>query len=930
MQNDRKRSALRWTAVCSVLGWALVSAAATQSTTVSSLSENFATPPASARPWVYWFWNNGNVTRVGITADLEAMKRVGIGGVLIMDVVERFAPPRGPATFMSDTWRGDFQFALSEAARLGLQVNMTNAAGWCGSSGPWITPELSMQKLVVTETTLEGPSHVSIKLPKLPPRTTTRRVDILDSVVSVGDFYRDVAVLAFPAPEKGVVPHDAIIDLSKNMDASGELTWDAPPGKWIVQRYGHVSTGASTRPPVLGGNGLECDRLNAAAMDLHFAHFIAKLKADAGPVAGKAMVATHIDSWESGSQNWTDQLPAEFQRRCGYSLLPYLPAYATNSKINVDSKALSDRFRWDFYQTISDMLVENYSGRLATLAHGQGLRLTMEGYDLPFGDEATYTSAADEPMTEFWTVTPRVNPRNASKAFEMASVAHVFGRRIVGAEAFTSGDQEMWRYHPAMLKAMGDNFFAQGVNRFVFHRYAHQPWLDRAPGATMGPWGLHYERTNTWWEMSGSWHKYIARCQYLLRQGDYVADVLFLRPQHPNETSFHPEPLPAGYRSDQISATALIDRVHVEKGRLTLPDGMSYRLLELPSDTVINPELAEKLRDLINAGAVVLGPRPTHAPGLSDFPNCDRRVAAVADAVWGPVGTQSIDRACGNGRLLSGIPLRAALQKLAIAPDLTSTANINWIHRNLGSTDIYFIANPASQTIDSDLSFRCAATDAQLWNPQNGERSALPVSPTEPGRANVHLTLGPTDSCFVILDRNGLPSDGLVTPLKPLQPVADLSKDWDVNFPPREGAPDHVHMDSLSSLTNSTDFGVQHFSGTASYKRTFEFNPTPAAQSRRLVLDLGDVQVMAHVTLNGKDLGVAWKAPYQVEITGPVHPGTNKLSIDVADLWPNRLIGDASLPEDKRIGWSTWEPFKANMPLSPAGLIGPVQVMIEK
>ena len=697
----------------------------------ADLAARFVHPPDSARPWVYWFWNNGNVTREGITADLEAMRRVGIGGVILMDVVERFAPPKGPATFMGDVWRGDFQFALAEAARLGLEVNMTNAAGWCGSSGPWITPELSMQKLVVTETTMDGPARFDAVLPKLPPVTTRPGRDVLNSSVSTGNFYGPVAVLAFPATGDGVVPRGSVLDLAARTDDAGRLRWDVPPGKWVVQRIGHVSTGSSTRPPVLGGNGLECDKLSAAAMDLHFAHLIGRLKADAGPSAGRALVATHIDSWEVGSQNWTDDLPAEFQRRRGYSLLPFLPAYALNGKRQIDSKAMGDRFRWDFYQTISDLLAQNYSGRLATLAHGRGMRLTIEGYDLPFGDEATYTAAADEPMTEFWT-----NPAgpNATKALEMASVAHVYGRPVVGAEAFTSNAKEEWRLYPAVLKAEGDSYLAQGVNRFVFHRYAFQPWLDRAPGSTMGPWGLHYERTNTWWDMSGPWHAYLARCQYLLRQGRYVADVLYLRPQYPNLGTYNPlPPLPAGYRSDQISATALMDRVTVRDGRLALPDGMSYRLLVLPPVAEVTPELAEKVRDLVMAGATVLGPRPTHSPSLSDYPRCDQRVADVARALWGDAGAAPVDRAVGAGRVLSGVPLEAALRATGTGPDLTCAADVHWIHRRIGTTDVYFVANPNATAIDASLAVRSPNGRVERWDPQTGGTHA-PAGDRRPGR----------------------------------------------------------------------------------------------------------------------------------------------------------------------------------------------------
>jgi hypothetical protein len=899
----------------------------TQST-VADLAAGFASPPPSARPWVYWFWNNGNVTREGITADLEAMKRVGIGGVLIMDVVERFAPPRGPATFMGPIWQDDFQFAVSEAARLGLEVNMTNAAGWCGSSGPWVTPELSMQKLVVTETPVDGPTHVDAVLPRVPPQATTRRRDVLDSVVGAGDFYRGVAVLAFPVVRDGVVPRSSILDLSDRTDAAGRLVWDAPPGKWVVQRIGHVSTGASTRPPVLGGNGLECDKLSAAAMDVHFAHFIARLKADAGATpAGRALVATHIDSWESGSQDWTDDLPAEFQRRRGYSLTPFLVAYGLHSPRQVDSRWVSDRFRWDLYQTISDLMAERYTGRLATLAHGLGMRLSIEGYELPFGDEATYTAAADEPMTEFWRVSDWGIAKYPAKAGEMASVAHVFGRPIIGAEAFTSGESERWMMHPATLKAMGDAFLAAGVNRFVFHRYAMQPYLDRAPGSTMGPWGLHYERTNTWWEMSGPWHAYLARCQQLLRQGRYVADVLYLRQQWPNLGTFTPKPpLPDGYRSDEISATALIDRATVRDGQIVLEGGMRYRVLVMPPVTEVTPELAEKVRDLVTAGATVLGPRPTHAPGLADYPHCDDRVAAVAQALWGDAGSPGpVRRSVGKGTVLRGVPLADALLSAGVGPDLSADAKVNWIHRRVDNVDadIYFVANPSPTAIVANVELR-GNGQAQRWDPESGRRYALHTSAGRRGSTQGSLRLGPTESCFVVLTPTGTINFGDASELRPLVKVADVNGPWDVHFPLRNAPPLDVRWDALAGWEGSDSEPIRHFSGTATYRATFNVD-----SGRRMFVDLGDVQVMARITVNGKDCGIAWKPPFRVEVSAALHAGENQLSIDVVNLWPNRLIGDAALPADQRTTWSSWEPFTAKMPLIPSGLKGPVTLWTE-
>ena len=292
-------------------------------------------------------------------------------------------------------------------------------------------------------------------------------------------------------------------------------------------------------------------------------------------------MATHIDSWENGSQNWTPRMREEFQRRRGYDLFPFLPVITGRV---VDSLEVSERFLWDLRQTVSELVLENYAGHMRELAHAHGMRFTVEAYGCPC-DSLSFAGKSDEPMGEFWT------PSGAIETCKtMASAAHVFGNKTVGAEAFTSGDQERWREHPALLKAMGDQVFCQGINRFVFHRYAMQPWVDqRVPGMTMGPWGQHYERTQTWWDWTVAWHQYLARCQHLLRQGLFVADICYIQPEAPPQGPR--DYARKGYDWDECPPDAVLTRMSVQDGRVVLPDGMSYRLLVLPDLPTMTPQL---------------------------------------------------------------------------------------------------------------------------------------------------------------------------------------------------------------------------------------------------------------------------------------------------------------------------------------------------
>ena len=1041
------------------------------------MAASFVQPPPSARPWVYWFWNNGNVTKAGITADLEAMKRAGIGGVIIMDVVQPFAPPRGPAEFMNAEWRELFRFAVAEAKRLGLEINMTNGPGWCGSSGPWITPELSMQMLVATNIMVAGPADFSAALPR--PALPSRQRD--DISVKYTNFYRDVAILAYPDTADGVVPRRDVRDLTAYLDAAGHLNWRVPAGHWIIERIGHTTTGAGTRPPVAGGNGLECDKLSREAMDVQFKAMMGRLIAEVGRTDGQALVATHIDSWEVGSQNWTPRFRQEFIRRRGYDPIHFLPdilddggGTAGNRNRARSARMIGDettaaRFRWDFEETLSELLAGNYTGRLEQLAQEHGLRLTLEGYDLPFGDEATYTARADEPMTEFWTQSSA--PVTLLKAVQMASVGHIYGRPVIGAESFTSGDAEQWKLHPALLKALGDYEFSQGVNRFVIHRYAHQPYLDRAPGATMGPWGLHYERTQTWWEMSSAWHEYLSRCQFLLRQGKFVADLCYLRPELPNQTYFTPAPAPsAGYKYDECSAEALMDRMKVKDGRLVLPDGMSYRLLVLPAAQTMTPALALKLHQLAAAGATILanGPGPQTSPSLAGFPKCDEQVAGLTREIWGDCEGKTVtEHAFGKGRLIWGRPIADVLKKLETPADFAADVKLNWIHRRVDGAEIYFVANPLAVNVETRCQFRVRDLRPELWNPETGAIQPLGVYEKTADGIAIPLHFEPSQSMFVVFQKRaanfdpvvsfqhdgeavfvsskppvveiqkatyGVPGDprrtrdvlaklqdmvkGGVTefqvaemargddpaygvvktlaveltqngratnisghdpdtislatiPSAPeraaevqcdakgqlsivanqpgryelktaggkvlraeitnVTPPLEIRGPWEISFPPKWGAPEKIQLDQLASWTDSTNSGVKYFSGTTTYTKNFDWvdNAENGRRTGQIWLDLGEVQVMAMVKLNGHDLGILWKPPFRVEAADALRPGGNTLEISVANLWPNRMIGDAALPAAERFTWSSWEPFRKDTPLLKSGLLGPVRLEVQ-
>jgi len=1298
------------------------------------LSAGFDHPPAVARPRTFWHWMNGNVTRDGITRDLEAMHRIGLGGVMIFDGGTYL--PAGPAEYLTPHWRELMTHAIQEGNRLGLDVGMHNAPGWSSSGGPWIKPELAMQQLVWTETAVQGGAPVEVVLPQ--PQTNegyyrdamviafpalaaeqTRYEDALARIttgtgravpmaalsdgqlatsvtVSPQDFlliefkesvelaaltvqptangrfptlqvevsadgksftkvatvsnpgrhgiiapavrsfapvmaryvrllpsregeiaevvlhrtpriadwvakanfdYRVSGQLTLPEP----VPNAAAIDPATVVDLSGHLqgdrlTWQAPPGAWTVLRVGHTATGKENVAASAAGRGLECDKFNPAAAELHFSHVVARVLADAAAVGTKGLDTLTIDSYEAGMQNWTAAMPEEFRKRTGYDLRSYVPALFGRV---VGDAARSERFLYDFRRVQADLMAENYYGRMKTLAHARGLKFYIEGYGAGNFNELTVSGLPDVPMTEFWTRTPWTPNRSVKM---VTSAAHIYGKPVVAAESFTGEAQtSRWLDYPYSLKALGDEMFAHGMNQMVFHRYAHQPHPDAVPGMAMGPYGFNFERTNTWFADAGAWIDTLSRTQFMLQQGTYAADVLYFTGERaPDPSSMALPVLPAGFNYDLVNADVLLNRVTVRDGAFVLPEGGRYRLLVLPPELkAMSLTLVRKLREFVDQGAAVMGPKPVFSPTLEGYPASEAEMRRIADGLWNP------ERA-GAGRVLTSRPIAEALSALAAQPDFafhgeSADASVSWEHRVLPEGDLYFVANRLRRAEVITASFRgMAGRQPEVWRPETSKQETVAIHAVENGRAVVPLRLEPAESVFVLFrkptsepapavlkkderplvtatatppvapvspannftmaiwvkpdtDLRVLPSEstsgridevgkfyaipadpgdrrfgpghataglavgrngvfvverawescpavlvakvpvsgwthvavtyqdgeprlylngrfvraGLVSgkavhsgvgaPIPPVdyllhfpgiealtraagqlpptsrgqvfvfegnsaaaktydRPLAEkeiaalaqqgvpppalpivtdvrrraddrvealvwasgayavgdravatatvpvpqvLGGPWQVTFQKGRGAPAEMSLPALESLHLNSDPAVTYFSGTATYHHDLTVSADWLAKGRRVVLDLGRVEVLARITVNGHDLGVVWKEPYRLDITDAVQVGPNRLEIAVTNLWTNRLIGDEFLPvEDKfglsdergveaggisqlpawyregkpkppggRVTFSTWKFYYQQEPLVASGLLGPVRVL---
>ncbi|MDR3707656.1 MAG: glycosyl hydrolase [Capsulimonadaceae bacterium] len=1019
------------------------------------------------------------------------------------------------------------------------------------SGGPKGEPEVSISFRSVTARYLRFSSVGGSSAPNLPLGVIGVGAARISSIGAKSGVEASASACASPDVDGGpgsVIDPAKIVDLTAKLGADGALSWTPPPGAWTIIRFGMTSTGTPVHPAMPETIGLECDKLSADAVRANWNGQMTKVIADSGPLAGTTLKTVLMDSWEAGTGNWTPLMPEDFRRLRGYDLRPWLPALTGRAVGGIDQ---TERFLRDYRRTMADLLAVNHYGLMSSLAHKSGMQLQAEavGIGLPtVADELLCKGNTDIPMGEFWIG----NPGTLTDDKEAASASHTYGKQYVAAESFTAvPDAASWTNDPFSLKGLGDRAFCTGVNDISFHRYAMQPYLDRYPGVTMGPWGLNFERTNTWWEPGKAWISYLTRSQFILQQGQFAGDICYFygggAPRDVGGFSFSPAP-PPGYDYDVCNADVLLNRMTVKDGRIVLSSGMNYRVLVLPNSTNLTPELAAKVRDLVAAGATVVGPKPLASPSLTGYPGCDAAVRKIGDEVWANLdGVTTTRRSYGKGFVVWGEPLDKVLA--GVGPDFTYEAGdakteVKYIHRRIDGADYYFVSNQSYAPVEFSASFRVDGKAPELWHPDTGEIENAALFSEREGRTNVPLRLDPAGSVFVVFRRpiagvrhlamlkagqpmkfvapearpkisilkasygsttsadvtavlkrwldggrkamvanNDLaggndkdPAPNVVKSLfidysvdkapcstvitegetislpkaapgskveilrasyglrgsavdvtgelancveksdEPIRignalcggvdpapnivktlvvtytlnggaPVTKTVKEngtfsfgtsavkvavpdytvrsasdgdvlltnwrndtvtyatatgeaktltissvpeplpisgpWTVHFPKGWGAPESVIFDKLDSWTNSADDGVKYFSGTAVYETTVNIPADRFGKNKALLLDLGNVKNLAEVTVNGHNKGVLWKSPFRIDVTGDAHAGSNTIRIKVTNLWPNRLIGDQFLPEDKRFTWTTFNPYKRESELLESGLLGP-------
>lgn len=1081
------------------------------------LLERFETPTQQNKPWAFWYWINGNITKEGIHADLKSMSEAGLGGVVIMHINEHEMVPAGPVRFLSDDYKSMLKYTFDIAAKYNLQINLYNSEGWSVAGGPWITPEMGMKELAWSEINIQD-KHQDLQFPKphaplgyyedivtlafptpkdhieadftslineikvsgkssntqardagqllidkdwntrttvtmdddsgeayvemsfdtdytfrnafvkfaaygmkgrnymlvsndginyeevafakrgqiyddigcfefepvtakhvkfvfkhtdnkllytaMPKVTVSVREIILDNRKKTPDWCRKAAhsfpffepqaerqTFAKSSPKGITIAHDEIVDVSQYLDAQGKLNWTPPEDNWTVVRFGMASTEAVNRPGSAGGEGLEVDKMNTDALDVHFGGLLKVAKDLAGDKLGSTFFSTHADSWEVGRQNWTQDFAQTFEKKKGYSPLSYLPA--TLGYV-IDNPDTSERFLWDMRKTIADLIAERFYGGMRERANAMGIKFSAQSMK-PFIDNIYALGQADiVAANSNFAALPTPNNTNSQRnayltAKMTASAGSIYGR-FVTSESFTAlPEANRWLNHPEYYKPQADTDLAAGVNQITHHLFTHQPWTTLQPGMTLNYWGVHYERTQTWWHETPTWNRYLSTVQSVLEQGQPVFDILHLLGDDSStksDTHFIDNLLPKGHDFEFISSHGLLNQLSVnEDKKLTYATGRQYSILNLADDVSMRPEVLAKIEQLLAAGATVVGNPPKGSPSLQGGQSANAQVLKIASRIWGPKYA---------GQVFTNIP--NALAARDIVPDLyisNAQSKLIWRHHHIAQSnqDVYFISNVGAQATRFEAKFRVTNRQPELWNPYTGERKRITQFTQRGKHTIIDLNIEQVESYFIVFSEQPSTQESLNTSAPSLAKAIDTP--WKLDFIKGVDTPNSIELETLIDLKDHAIDDVKFFAGTAAYRTEFNYAPTNDSD---YFLDLGEVHQFARVRLNGQDLGVQMWSPYRFSISDILREGRNTLEIEVTNLWPNRLIGDERQYEDtaswkkngyqgyqlvefpdwlkgaspqqpgERKTFATWKHWSEDDALIPSGLIGPVVI----
>jgi hypothetical protein len=948
--------------------------------TTSSLESDFKNPPVSARPKALWPWVNGNINLSQLTFEMEDAKRKGMGGFDIWDVGVSVDPnkvvPAGPP-FLGNESVHAIAHTIREADRLGLEIGLTFSSSW-NAGGSWVKPEHGAMGLFRRDTIVKGPMNFSaaIPFPEIPSTYNNSKTLVqLNSVTGLPVYYKEVATLAHPIQTDSTIRSlNDVIALDHYIVHNGQLTWKVPEGNWRITRYVCAPTGQPLAIPSTNSQGLMLDHFSAEAQRANMGYVFSRLLPATGSLKNRSLKYLYADSYEVNSAVWTPLMPEAFKKRNGYSLVNYLPILDGFRTADVDT---TNRFLFDFRKTLSDLIIENHYELGRKLCEEQGIGFAAEAggpgqpiHNVPFEDLKALGTLTI-PRGEFWNKHPQLELLQIIKG--ISSAAHFYNQKYVEAESFTS--VWLWQEGPDELKPLADRAMCEGLNRFVYHTFPHTPPESGYPGWVYN-FGTLINTTNGWWPKSKGFHEYLARCSYLLQQGNFVGDVAYYygdeAPNFVPPKKIDPS-LGLGYDYDVVNTEVLLEKMQVRNGKIYLPHGQSYEVLVLPQHESMNPKVAQKLQEMVAAGAIVIGPKPARSYGLNNAEENDTIVRTVANTLWG-TNEAAGEKKYGKGKVIWNKTIRAVLSEKDVQPDLffrssNKTDSIDFIHRTTGKEHIYFIRNMGGDDISGFITLRVKGMQPELWNPETGATSPIhsyrnvhhgieiPLSFTKYGSSFIVFRKSLTPGKGIVLSEETMTGDlnvihadeGLLVSKtakvsgtkngKPfnnnisLPSSIELNGPWELRFEQNGFAPVLDTLRNLIPLNQSPKEGIKYFSGTVTYHHAFKLPEGHLKNSQRAFLRLEKVREIAEVYLNGRSLGLLWHAPFEVDITEALRPGDNHLIVEVVNTPNNALIGDAKLstkhPDMKsninRLPNAWSKPF-VEAPLIDAGLIGPVTI----
>lgn len=948
------------------------------------LQSGFRNPPIYSRPKVYWWWLNGNTDTIRLKQELLSIKKAGLGGV---DIFEIGVPPEsnpgnmipaGPA-FMSKESVQAIKFALSEAAKLDLEVGLNVASSW-NAGGSWVEPQHAAKTVYYSKVTAKGSRLQKIKLP-FPTITPDKQgkprlITYADDGKPV--YHEEIVVLAIPTDKKNNLDTTSIVNISGFFDADTEvLDWKAPAGEWDIYRYVCSNSGEQLIRPSGNSSGPILDHFDSAAIRMHLMYFINRLKPLVGNFTKSALKYLYLASYEAKDFAWTPSLPAEFKKINGYDVYKFLPAIFNPSWFN---KETITKFNHDFAETFSELMINNHYRKAKEICNSYGLKIISEAggpghlHHIPV-ETLKALGSLDIPRGEFWYNRVFFDKDSVVDMIwlvkEIAAASHIYKRGIVEEEAFTSYWD--WQEGPSDLKIIADRAFCEGMNRLVIHGFTHNPTGTGYPGIAYYA-GTHYNDKRVWWLKIKPFNDYLSRISYILQKTNFVADVLYyygakipnLVP--PKNSLFSVGP---GYDYEMINTEILLNNLTVENGELVLPGVSRYRVLYIGEEDEISPAALNKLKALAEQGAIIVGKKPIRTIGLNR--QADKAIEKLANKLW---ATSSGNHFTEKEKIYSNLRPVKVLEALDVSPDFSYAGQqadqrhtpIDYIHYQSNGNEFYLIRNTTDQWISRYCFFRQQNKIPEIWDPVSGEIIPVSIYHQHKKKVEIPITLAPYGSYFVVFTKGtssshftDVTASGQHPPrleyaqngihfldsetfelkkrtgseqIKNVTQILPLNGEWKLSFPENWGAPDTAIFSELLCWTKAEDKGIRYFSGTATYHKTFEFKNAGLSKNKRVYLDLGDLAEVAEVRLNNKALGIMWTKPYRVDVTDVIKDGKNTLKVEVANTWSNRLTGDAITGEK----FTNTNIVKANknlvpwdqLPLKQSGLLGPVTIQIIK